>query len=93
MRHNVKWLKMPKVSKYLKLLFFEKNIGYSNKSAKFNWRNLPTSTSMSMSLSVSVTINTDMDRDMDVDILSAIVGGELQQHKSQGLPGWCHLLL
>jgi hypothetical protein len=27
-------------------------------------------------------------RDMDVDILSAIVGGELQQHESQGLSGW-----
>jgi hypothetical protein len=21
------------------------------------------------------------------------LGGELQQHESQGLPGWCHLLL
>jgi hypothetical protein len=25
-----------------------------------------------------------------MDILSAIVCGELQQHESQGLPGWCH---
>jgi hypothetical protein len=45
---------------------------------RFNWRNLPTSTFMSVS--VSMSMDTDMDRDMDVDILSAIFGGELQQH-------------
>jgi hypothetical protein len=31
-RHNVDWLKMSKIRKYLKSLFFEKTIRYYNKS-------------------------------------------------------------
>ncbi len=38
---------------------------------------------------MSVSVDTDMDRDTWTwTSLSAIVGGELQQHESQGLPGW-----
>jgi hypothetical protein len=56
-------------------------------SGELQQHDLPVSRSIYMSLSVSVSMDTDMDRDMDVDILSAIVGGELQQYESQGLPG------
>jgi hypothetical protein len=34
-RHNVDWLKMSKIRKYLKSLFFEKTIRYYNKSTKY----------------------------------------------------------
>ncbi len=51
------------------------------------------SVSKSMDMDMDMDRDKNMDRDMDMDILSAIVGRELQQYESQGLPGWCHLLL
>jgi hypothetical protein len=73
---------------YLKLLFFEKTIRYyiTVNPRIFNWRNLTVSTSMSLSMSLSVSMDTDMDR--DTWTWTSFVGGALQQHESQGLPGW-----